>query len=100
MKIVHIAAAIAMLLASVCLAPAQELGANRAAFFEMAKRYEVKATDEPPVWALRRDRPLFRLAWLSDLHIDSQERLEYHRRLLAQIRQDRLCGPPRPATRR
>lgn len=88
MKIVHIAVAIAMLLASVCLAPAQELGANRAAFFEMAKRYEVKATDEPPVWALRRDRPLFRLAWLSDLHIDSQERLEYHRRLLAQIRQD------------
>ncbi|MGN0866162.1 MAG: metallophosphoesterase family protein [Oligosphaeraceae bacterium] len=81
-----------LLLATALLLPlsAQELGEARQGFFEMAKRYEVKLQDPAPAWALRRDRPLFQLAWLSDTHVENatirDELQGILRQILAEIR--------------
>ncbi len=65
---------------------AQELGEARQGFFEMAKRYEVKYQDPAPPWALRRDRPLFQLAWLSDTHVENAAGRDSLQAILQQIR--------------
>lgn len=67
---------------------AQEFGANRGAFTEMAKRYEVKVRTELPEWANRPEKPLFRLAWISDMHIEKEAGKEYHRRIFQQIKSE------------
>ncbi len=69
---------------------AQELGEARQGFFELAKRYEVKLQDPAPVWALRRDRPLFQLAWLSDTHVENAATRDALRDILRQIRAE-IC---------
>lgn len=66
----------------------QEFGGARGTFLEIAKRYEVAEQRPVPGWALRKDKPLFQIAWLSDMHITSPEKREYHRALLQQIRED------------
>lgn len=66
----------------------QEFGGARGTFQEIAKRYEVQEQSPAPGWALRKDKPLFQIAWLSDMHITSLEKREYHRKLLKQIRED------------
>ncbi len=67
---------------------AQELGANRGTFTEMAKRFEIKPRTEIPKWANPKETPLFRLVWLSDMHITNTAKKEYHHRLIQQIKSE------------
>lgn len=64
---------------------AQDLGGRRDQFFEMAKRFELQVQTPAPTWALRRDEPLFRIAWLSDMHIQDAAGVELHRKLLQHL---------------
>ncbi len=66
----------------------QELGGARGTFLEIAKRYEVAEQHPAPAWSHRKDKPLFRMAWFSDMHITSPEGMEYHRKILAKIRKE------------
>ena len=66
----------------------QELGGARGTFLEIAKRYEVAEQHPAPAWTHRKDKPLFRIAWLSDMHITTPEGMERHKKLLTQIRKD------------
>lgn len=88
---------IGLALAAICMlfgllgapsVPAQELGEARQGFFEMAKKYEIQAQEPAPAWALRRDMPLFRLAWLSDTHVENAASQEALRGILTQIREE------------
>lgn len=42
-------------------------------FFKTARKFSVKPLAAKPAWAESREAPLFRVAWLSDLHIINQE---------------------------
>ena len=66
----------------------QELGGARGTFLEIAKRYEVAEQHPAPVWTHRKDKPLFRMAWLSDMHITTPEGMERHKKLLTKIRKE------------
>ena len=52
---------------------------------KLAQQFELQATAEPPAWSIRSDRPLFRVAWLSDLHITDGASLKICRAALEQI---------------
>lgn len=55
--------------------------------FEFAKRYENKAVDAVPQWARRDDAPLFRIAWLSDMHILDEASADLNRQACRAIRE-------------
>ena len=38
-------------------------------YYDIAKQFEVAERATPPKWATRTSQPLFRIAWLTDLHI-------------------------------
>ena len=40
-------------------------------YFELAKQYELRERATPPKWASREEPPLFRIAWLTDQHIQN-----------------------------
>lgn len=42
-------------------------------FYKTAKKFAVRPLAAKPAWAELRENPLFRVAWLSDLHISSPE---------------------------
>ncbi len=61
---------------------AQNKGERRQQAMKMAKSYEVKPMAKPS-WAERGDKPLFRVAWLSDTHITSSAQAETVKKALA-----------------
>lgn len=65
----------------------QEFGTNRSTLIELASKFELKATNQPPEWAQRQDKPLFQMAWMCDMHIESQQALEFNAMILRQIRE-------------
>ena len=67
---------------------AQELGADRDRFFEMAKKFELKFQATPPTGFLHQEEPFFQFAWLSDMHIENQTIRQETQKLLEQIRQE------------
>ena len=70
------------------LVVAQEFGAERGRFFELARKFELKAQAMPPTGFDHPSAPLFQMVWLSDMHIESQTiRLETQK-LLEQIHQE------------
>lgn len=42
-------------------------------YYDLAKQFEVVERATPPKWATRSTPPLFRIAWLTDLHITNTE---------------------------
>ena len=38
-------------------------------YYDLAKQFEVREMAAPPKWAMRKESPLFQIAWLTDQHI-------------------------------
>lgn len=73
-------------IATLFLAAVLFSGESEKSLFENAKRFEVRAVAAVPPWAQREDEPLFRVAWVSDLHIIDQASVERNRAAFAVIR--------------
>ena len=57
-----------------------------AKYFELAKQFEVREMTTPPKWALRKEPPLFQIAWLTDQHITDVDSTKISHDALVYIR--------------
>ncbi|MBR4124660.1 MAG: metallophosphoesterase [Victivallales bacterium] len=55
-------------------------------YYNIAKQFEVTERTTPPKWATRTSPPLFRIAWLTDLHITNTESIKLNHDAFVYVR--------------